>query len=46
MVSDAAKIIKSKLYAGILSGAQCGNARTQNSFELPIMSPVGPRQTR
>jgi hypothetical protein len=24
MVSDAAKIIKSELYSGILSGAQCG----------------------
>jgi hypothetical protein len=30
MVSDAAKIIKSKLYCGILSGAQRGKIRTQN----------------
>jgi len=26
MVSDAAKIINSELYSGILSGAQCGKA--------------------
>jgi hypothetical protein len=30
MVSDAAKIIKSKLYCGILSGAQRGKTKTQN----------------
>jgi hypothetical protein len=34
MVSDAAKIIKSKLYCGILSGAQRGKARRKNPFEL------------
>jgi hypothetical protein len=32
MVSDAAKIIKSKLYCGILSGAQRGKVMTQNNL--------------
>jgi hypothetical protein len=33
MVSDAAKIIKSKLYCGILSGAQRGKVWAQNHLQ-------------
>jgi hypothetical protein len=34
MVSDAAKIIKSKLYCGILSGAQRGKIQTRNYHNI------------